>query len=140
MGEQYLVIEVTRDLVQTCVDNGIEAKGCIFSTNPDKLKRSIGYVRNNYGEDYVQRLIVCQNPERLKKILPYLESKEYLGGLLKGTAILSLTFDEVIERENFLKERGEQVLIDGKFNPVFGWTRKKFKNVKNNVASSGRGK
>lgn len=74
---------------------------------------------------------MCQNPERLKKVLPYFKEHDYLDGLLKGTSILSLTLDEIIEREDFVKKGGEEVLIDGKFNPVFGWTRKKFSGVKN---------
>ena len=68
----------------------------------------------------VQRLIIVQNPDRLKEVLPYFEKHGYLEGLLKGTLVLSLTLDEFRERESILQSKGEEVLVDGKFNPIFG--------------------
>ena len=46
--------------------------------------------------------------------------------MLKGTLVLSLTLEEFKERERILQSRGEEVLIDGKFNPIFGLDRKRY--------------
>lgn len=118
--------EVTEEIIEICKDNGIECKGTVFSSNPRKLTESINYVRENYGEGMVQRLIIVQNPDRLKQVLPYFEEHGYLEGLLKGTLVLSLTLEEFKERERILQSRGEEVLIDGKFNPIFGLDRKRY--------------
>ena len=119
--------EVTEELIKICLDNGLECKGTVFSTNPQKLSESIKYVRENYGDVLVQRLIVTQHPDRLKEVLPYFEEHGYLEGLLKGTLVLSLTLDEFKERERILQSRGEEVLVDGKFNRIFGLDKKRYK-------------
>ena len=81
------------EIIKICLEYGLECKGTVFSTNPQKLSESIKYVRENYGDALVQRLIVVQSPSRLKEILPYFEEHGYLEGLLKGTLVLSLTLE-----------------------------------------------
>ena len=88
---------------------------------------NISYVRDNYGDAFVNRMIVFQNPERLREVLPYLEKNGYLEGLLgKCAGILSLTLDEIKTREKVVKETGGDVLVNGNFNTIFGQTRKVF--------------
>ena len=118
---------MTEEIIKICLDNGLECKGTVFSTNPQKLTESIRYVRDNYGDALVQRLIVTQHPDRLKEVLPYFEEHGYLEGLLNGTLVLSLTLDEFKERESILRKRGEEVLVEGKFNRIFGLDKKRYK-------------
>ena len=40
--------------------------------------------------------------------------------------VLSLTLDEFKEREKILRTHGEEVLVDGKFNRIFGLDRKRY--------------
>ena len=77
---------------------------------------------------FVNRMIVFQNPERLMEVMPYLEKQGYLEGLLgKSAGILSLTLEEIKERERVIELTGESVIVNGNFNPVFGQTRKLYK-------------
>ena len=72
-------------------------------------------------------MIVYQSVDRLKEVLPYLESNGYLEGLFgKSTTILSLTLDEIKLREEVIRRSGEDVLVNGNFNSKFGQTRKVF--------------
>ena len=50
---------------------------------------------------------------------------EWLLG--KSASILSLTLDEIKEREEVIKQNGGSVIVNGSFNSVFGQTRKVFK-------------
>jgi hypothetical protein len=73
-------------------------------------------------------MIVFQNPERLKEVMPYLEKQGYLEGLLgKSAGILSLSLDEIKEREKVIEHVGEEIIVNGNFNPMFGQTRKVYK-------------
>ena len=59
-------------------------------------------------------MIVFQNPERLMEVMPYLEKKGYLEGLLgKSASILSLTLDEIKEREKGAVKRSFQSVEKG---------------------------
>ena len=119
--------ERLREIAKICNEAGVEVKGAIFFTNPDNLRESINYVRDSFGDSFVNRMIVYQSVDRLKEVLPYLESNGYLEGLLgKSTTILSLTLDEIKLREEVIRRSGEDVLVNGNFNSKFGQTRKVF--------------
>ena len=128
--------ETLRRIASICQEAGVEVKGAIFFTNPDKLRESINYVRDNFGERFVNRMIVYQSPERLKEVLPYLENNGYMEGLLgKSATILSLTLDEIKLREEVILRSGEETLINGNFNPKFGQTRKIFEQKHSEIIS-----
>ena len=112
-------------IVDICSNADIELSGTIFFTNPDNLQDNIDYVRETYGAQYVRRMIVCQNPERIRTILPYFAEQGYIEGLLgKSASVLSFMLDEIKEREEVIKRSGQEVLVNGNFNPIFGQTRK----------------
>ena len=59
--------------------------------------------------------------------MPYLEESGTLRALLTGSAgILSLTLDEIKFREEVLRREDEEIIVDGKFHPIFGRCKKKF--------------
>ena len=110
-----------------CAANGIEPKGVILGINPDRIEENAKFVRENYGEQFVDRMILSQSPARLREVLPYLEETGNIHALLTGSAgILSLTLDEIKEREEVLRREGEEIIVDGKFHPIFGQSKKKY--------------
>ena len=88
-------------------------------------------IKQNYGEEYLTTLIVSKNLKHLQKTLPYLQSIGVLETIKTSASILSLTLEEIKERQAFIKNIGETIVIDGKFNPIFGMIQKRYqKNVK----------
>ena len=86
------------------------------------------YVRDNFGDSYLDKMILAQSPKRLREVLPYLESNGYLEGLLGGSCgILTFKLDEIKERERVIIECGDEVIPNGKFNSIFGLSRKRYK-------------
>ena len=89
------------------------------------------YIKKNYGSQYLTALIVSKNYDNLIKILPYLQEKGWLDVVKTSASILSLTFEEIQERQAFIESRGEDIIIENKkgvkkFNAIFGWSRKKY--------------
>ncbi len=72
-------------------------------------------------------MVVCQTPDRLRNVLPYIEECGYMEGLLgKNALVLSLTLDEIKEREEVIKRKGEEVLLPDGFNTIFGQDKKTY--------------
>ncbi len=61
-------------------------------------------------------------------MLPYLQEKGILKILPQSASILSLTLDEIKEREKFIKGIGEGMLNTkgNKFNSIFGLSKKRY--------------
>lgn len=115
------------EIVEVCKANGIEITGSIFVKSASKLEECIEYVRKDFGEEYLLPLIVSKNIKTLEKVLPYLKEKGYLGYIKGSASILSLTLEQVKEREKFIEEQGESIIDErGKFNLIFGMTKKNY--------------
>ena len=120
-----------REIIRICQENGIEITGSIFSKNSKQLKENIEYIKQNYGEEYLTNLIVSKNLKHLQKTLPYLQSIGVLETIKTSASILSLTLEEIKERQAFIESIGETIVIDGKFNRIFGMPKKRYqKKVK----------
>ena len=114
-----------------CKENGIEVTGSVFTKNSKQLKENIEYIKQNYGEEYLTNLIVSKNLKHLQKTLPYLQSIGALETTKTSASILLLTLEEIKERQAFIKNIGETIVIDGKFNRIFGMPKKRYqKKVK----------
>ena len=114
-------------ILKICCDNNFECSGAILQRNPKYVQESIDYVRENFGEEFVTKAIVSHKREHLKEVLPYLEESGYLTALLgRSTTILTLSLDEIKEREEVVRREGEEVIVDGSFNITFGHTRKNY--------------
>ena len=89
------------------------------------------YIKQNYGEEYLTNLIVSKNLKHLQKTLPYLQSIGVLEIIKTSASILMLTVEEIKERQAFIESIGETIVIDGKFNRIFGMPKKRYqKKVK----------
>ena len=123
--------EEIKEIVEVCKENGIEVTGSIFSKNSKQLKENIEYIKQNYGEEYLTTLIVSKNLKHLQRTLPYLQSIGALETTKTSASILLLTLEEIKERQAFIKNIGETIVIDGKFNRIFGMPKKRYqKKVK----------
>ena len=120
-----------KGIVEVCKENRIEITGSIFLKNSKQLKENIEYIKQNYGEEYLTPLIVSKNLKHLQKTLPYLQSIGALETTKTSASILLLTLEEIKERQAFIKNIGETIVIDGKFNRIFGMPKKRYqKKVK----------
>ena len=117
--------------MKVCKENGIEVTGSVFTKNSKQLKENIEYIKQNYGEEYLTNLIVSKNLKHLQKTLPYLQSIGVLETIKTSASILSLTLEEIKERQVFIESIGEPIVKGNKFNPIFGMIQKRYqKNVK----------
>ena len=89
------------------------------------------YIKQYYREEYLTNLIVSKNLKHLQKTLPYLQSIGVLETIKTSASILSLTLEEIKERQVFIESIGEPIVKGNKFNPIFGMIQKRYqKNVK----------
>ena len=120
-----------KGIVEVCKENRIEITGSIFIKNSKQLKENIEYIKQNYGEEYLTPLIVSKNLKHLQKTLPYLQSIGVLETIKTSASILSLTLEEIKERQVFIESIGEPIVKGNKFNPIFGMIQKRYqKKVK----------
>ena len=119
------------EIIKVCKENGIEITGSIFKKSPKQLKENIEFIKQNYGKEYLIPLIISGNLKSLQKILPYLQSIGVLETVKNSASILSLTLEEIQERQAFAKKIGEPIVKNGRFNSIFGLSRKNYqKKVK----------
>ena len=120
-----------KEIIKVCKENGIEITGSIFQKSSKQLKENIEFIKQNYGEDYLTPLIISKNLKNLQKILPYLQSIGVLETVKNSASILSLTLEEIQERQSFIERIGEPIVKNGRFNSIFGLSRKNYqKKVK----------
>ena len=119
------------EIIKVCKENGIEITGSIFQKSSKQLKENIEFIKQNYGEEYLTPLIISKNLKNLQKILPYLQSIGVLETVKNSASILSLTLEEIQERQSFIERIGEPIVKNGRFNSIFGLSRKNYqKKVK----------
>ena len=119
------------EIIKVCKENKMEITGSIFLKKSKQLKENIEFIKQNYGEEYLTPLIISKNLKNLQKILPYLQSIGVLEIVKNSASILSLTLEEIQERQSFIERIGEPIVKNGRFNSIFGMSRKRYqKKVK----------
>ena len=120
-----------KEIVEVCEENKIKITGSVFLKNSKQLKDNIEYIKQNYGEEYLTPLIVSKNKKNLEKMLPYLQEIGVLETIKTSASILSLTLEEIKERKAFVESICEPIVKNGKFNSIFGLSKKNYqKKVK----------
>ena len=114
------------EIIKVCKENGIEITGSIFQKSSKQLKENIEFIKQNYGEEYLTPLIISKNLKNLQKILPYLQSIGVLETVKNSASILILTLEEIQERQAFAEKIGEPIVKNGRFNSIFGLSRKNY--------------
>ena len=129
--------EEFKEILGICKEYGISYSPSILKKDSTSLRESIGYVQENYGDSFLLPLIVSKGKKHLVKVLPYLDEKGCLDVVKDSASILSLKFEEIIERERFIESVGEQIVVDGRFNSIYGLSRNRYEEKKktyNNVS------
>ena len=112
------------EIVQVCERYGLEVTGTLFKKSASSLEKSMKYVKENYGGIYMVPLIVVTDFNHLQKVFPYLEKKGTLSAVVDSPAILTLKYDEMLEREKVISSIGQEDVINGRFNSIYGLSRK----------------
>lgn len=122
-------------IVKVCEKYKVDVSTSLFSKSAGSLEKSIKYIKDNYGDLYITPLVLVTDVNHLKKVFPYLENKGTLSAVISTPAILSLKFDEILEREKFISSLGQEQVVSGKFNSIYGLSRKRYEIRKNEIAN-----
>ena len=114
------------DIVNVCKKYGLDVTSTLFKKSASSLEKSMEYVSENYGKTYMTPLIVVTDVNHLQQVFPYLDDKGTLPAVIVSPAILSLKYDELIERERVISIIGEDDVVNGRFNPIYGLSKKRY--------------
>ena len=129
-----------KDIIEVCRKNNIKITGSVFFRTADKLQSSIDFIKEHYDSSYLTPLIIVKDAKHLSKVFSYLDELGVLETVRQSASILELKLDEIRERKNFVDSIGEpMVLENGKFNSVFGMSRKKYAERVSNVKKNSDG-
>ena len=129
-----------KDIVKVCRENNIKITGSVFKRTADKLQSSIDFIKEHYDSSYLTPLIIVKDAKYLSKVFPYLDELGVLETVRQSASILGLKLDEIRERKNFVDSIGEpMVLKNGKFNSVFGMSKKRYAERVSNVKKNSDG-
>ena len=126
-------------IIKVCKENNITITGSIFLKTSEKLIESIDFIKDNYALSYLTSLIIIKDVKYLKEVFPYLEEMGVLEVVKKSASILSLSLEEIKERKEFIESINEPLVLDnGRFNSIFGMSRKRYLKKVNDILSSNR--
>ena len=125
------------DIALVCKKYDIVVTATLFKKSASSLEKSLSYVRDNYGKSYMIPLVVVTDRTHLERVFPHLDEKGTLTSVIASPAILTLKFDEILERESLISSIGEDDVVNGRFNPIYGLSRKKYDEKKKNVKKKG---
>ena len=129
-----------KDIIEVCGKNNIKITGSVFFRTADKLQSSIDFIKEHYDSSYLTPLIIVKDAKYLSKVFPYLDELGVLETVRQSASILGLKLDEIRERKNFVDSIGEpMVLKNGKFNSVFGMSKKRYAERVSNVKKNSDG-
>ena len=133
-------------IIEICRENNIEITGSLFLKTADKLQSSIDFIKEHYDSSYLTPLIIVRDARYLSDVFPYLDKLGVLEVVRESASILSLKLDEIKERKAFIDSIGKPMVLEtGKFNSIFGMSRKNYAKrvssvLKNSDGSSYGGK
>ena len=127
------------DIVHVCEKYGLDVSSTLFKKSAGSLDKSMSYIQENFGRGYLTPLIVITDVNHLQKVFPYLDRKGVLPAVITSPAILGLKFEEILERESIVSQLGESDVVNGRFNPIYGLSRKKYSEKKENIQVKGVG-
>ena len=129
-----------KDIIEVCRENNIKITGSVFSRTADKLQSSIDFIKEHYDSSYLTPLIIVKDAKHLSKVFPYLDELGVLETVRQSASILGLPLDDIRERKKFVDSIGESMVLEnGKFNSVFGMSRKRYAERVSNVKKNSDG-
>ena len=120
-----------RKIIEVCKKNNINVTGTVYRRHPEELEETIDFVKNTFGSEYLTPQVIIEDKKHLQVILSYLFGKGLLSVIINSPSILRLTITEIVDRESYISNCNQELVTsDGKFNPVFGWSRKIYEKKK----------
>ena len=130
----YKSPEEIEKIIQICRSNGIEITGSVFLKSSKELEISIEYIKNNYGQRFLKPLIINKSVSHLRQVFPYFQELGVLETVINSCSILTLKLEEIQERKSVLDMQGIPMVDErGKFNSIFGLSRKKYNALRMNL-------
>lgn len=125
------------DIVNVCRKHNVDVTATMFKKSASSLDKSLTYVSESFGRSYMIPLIITVEKNHLQKVMPYLASKGTVEALISSPAILGLKFEEILEREKMVQAVGESDVVNGRFNSIYGLSRKHYEAKKKVVQAKG---
>ena len=122
-----------KKIIELCKKYNIEIKFTLFLKSYNQIKENITFIENTYGKEYLTSIILSKNIDYLKKTMSYLNELGLLPYIIKSPNILTLTLEELEERKEYLESIGEEIIIEDKFNPIFGLSKKNYLKRKERI-------
>ena len=114
------------EIILLCKKYNIKITGSLFNNSINDIKTNIEYIKNNYGDKYLTSLILSVSINHLKTIFPYLKELGVLEIVINSSSILTLTLDEIKERMEYIESINEEIVVEDKFNSIFGLSKKNY--------------
>ena len=122
--------EEVKKIIQLCKKYDISITGTVYRKKANELEDTIRFIVDNYGKEYLLPQIIIETKEHVEEIFNYLLGKNILYVIINSQSIMRLTLDEISERENYIKQINEELVVNNKFNSVIGWSKKQFQEKK----------
>ena len=132
----YRTPEDVKKIITLCNDNNIPITGVIFKKAYDELEESINYLKEEYGKEYLLPQIIIHNKNHIEAIFGYLQGRKCLHYLKDNIGILSLSIEEIVERDSFINNIGESFIVEDGINPIFGLSKKRYMDEKERLLSN----
>ena len=116
-----------RSIITLCQSHNIPITGILYDRTKAELEDTINFLKAAYGEEFLIPQIIIYDKEHLTSVLAYLYGKRELKTVINSPSILKLTVTDIVEREILIRQRQEEMVVNGEFNPIFGWSKTKYK-------------
>lgn len=125
-------------IIKLCQKYHIPINGILYLKQAEDLEKTIQYIIDNFGEEYLLPSIIIYDKDHVQKVFSYLRGKGLLEIIKNDQGILKLTFKELIEREACIKWIGEELIEGDHFNPIFNLSINEFENLKSKIIKKGK--
>ena len=70
--------EEVRKILELCINNRIPITGTVFGKSAEELEKSIQFIKEHFGEEFLLPNIIILNPDHLLTVMSYLRGKGLL--------------------------------------------------------------
>ena len=119
----------TEEIIKVCKDNKIEITGSVFLKPAKEIEKTCLFIKENYDERFLKRLIVIRDKDYLEKVFDLLKNYNVLDTVITSSSILGLKYDEIRTRILYLEENDIPICDNAKkFNSIFGMNDTRMKS------------
>ncbi|MBQ9018740.1 MAG: hypothetical protein IJ097_00310 [Bacilli bacterium] len=121
--------EEVEKIIELLLDKNIEITDVVFRKKEKELRETIEYIETNYGKEYLLPQAIIRDKNYIDSVFSYLKGRNSLEIIKTTPSILKLSLQEIIERSIYLKQINDDFIKDGKFNPIFSLSKKKYQEI-----------